>query len=122
VFVLHLSLTPPAFWLEPDGEPVLEMDTTETETGVRLRVYDTRFKNWVERTQYSKMEIQELSPDGSVLASHRSETSQRWIHPNELELLLRLSGFSRWTIHGDFDRRPLDRAATQMVVFAWRDR
>ena len=73
------------------------------------------------QTQHSKIEIQEVAPDGSLLKSHRSETRQRWVSPNELELLLRLAGFGRWTLYGDFDRRPLDGQSRQMLTFAWNE-
>ena len=38
-----------------------------------------------------------------------------------MELLLRVAGFARWEIHGDFDRRPLTRANDSMVVTAWNE-
>jgi SAM-dependent methyltransferase len=120
-FVLHLSVPPPSFWIAPDGEPVLELETQDPATGNTLRVYDTRHKDWVREAQHSLVEIQELSAAGAPLRSHRFETRQRWVSPNELELLLRLAGFARWTLYGGFDRRPMGSDLDQMIAFAWRD-
>jgi hypothetical protein len=36
-----------------------------------------------------------------------------------MALLLRVAGFARWEIYGDFDRRPLIRENDAMVVTAW---
>jgi hypothetical protein len=43
-----------------------------------------------------------------------------WIYKSEMELLLRVAGFARWEIYGDFDRRPLLRETDAMVVEAWK--
>jgi hypothetical protein len=37
-----------------------------------------------------------------------------------MELLLRIAGFARWEIYGDFDRRPLVSDTDQMIVMAWK--
>jgi SAM-dependent methyltransferase len=121
VFILHLSLPPPSMWLQPDAEPVLELEAAHPETGLPIRMYDTRRKNWVDQSQHSTMEIQELDAAGAVARSHRFETRQRWIYPHELALLLTLAGFSRWSVYGGLDRRPLGPDAHDTVTFAWRD-
>jgi hypothetical protein len=36
-----------------------------------------------------------------------------------MELLLRVAGFARWEIYGDFDRRPLEHETDAMIVSAW---
>jgi len=43
----------------------------------------------------------------------------RYIYKHEMALLLRVAGFARWEICGDFDRRPLMRENEAMVVTAW---
>ena len=37
-----------------------------------------------------------------------------------MKLLLRVAGFARWEIYGDFDGRPLTREDDAMIVAAWR--
>jgi SAM-dependent methyltransferase len=103
------------FLTGPQGTPVLELETAV------VRVYDTRTFNRVEQVQHSVMEVQELAADGAVAASHVSETDIRWTFKPEMELLLRLAGFSRWEIHGDFEHRPLTRESDLMVVLAWNE-
>ncbi len=40
---------------------------------------------------------------------HRSHIEIRWVYREEMALLLRVAGFPRWEICGDFDRRPLTK-------------
>jgi hypothetical protein len=42
------------------------------------------------------------------------------IYKHEMELLLRVAGFARWEIYGDFDRRPLTRENDAMIVMGWK--
>ncbi len=64
-------------------------------------------------------EIELLAADGSVQTVHRSEVRSRYIYKHEMELLLRVAGYTRWEISGDFERRPLSRENDAMVVMAW---
>lgn len=118
--VVHMSYPRPGYWLEPDGVPVLELEKTDPATGRALQMWDTRFKNVVEQRQHSKMEIREVAADGVVVASHRSETSQRWVYRFEMELLLRLAGYARWEFAGDFDGAPLERPDQSLIAWGWR--
>jgi hypothetical protein len=36
-----------------------------------------------------------------------------------MQLLLRVAGFARWEVWGDFDRRPLTQETDAMIVAAW---
>jgi SAM-dependent methyltransferase len=119
--VLHISFPSAALWLGPDGVPVLERETTNPETGNRLQIYDRRFKDVVNQRQRSEIEVRELDAYGGIVASHRFEAIQRWVYAYELELLLRLAGFPRWEIQGDFEGAPLERDEQQMIAWAWRD-
>jgi hypothetical protein len=64
--------------------------------------------------------IELLAADGSVQAVHRSADSSRYFYKHEMELLLRVAGFARWQICGDFDGRPLTRENDAMIVTAWK--
>ena len=105
----------------PEGVPVLELEIKHPVTGLPVRLFDTRTLNRIDQIQYSLVEVQELDSSGKVIASHRSKTSMRWTFKHEAELLLRVAGFSRWQICGDFDRRELTRETDHMIVFAWKD-
>ena len=103
----------------PDGTRVLELESKHPETGLPLRLYDTRSFNRVEQTQRSFIELEFLDAAWNVTSTHASETSTRWIYKNEMELLLRLAGFNRWQICGDFAGRTLMNDNDMMIVHAW---
>ncbi|HVP90272.1 MAG TPA: class I SAM-dependent methyltransferase [Terriglobales bacterium] len=118
--VIHMSYPGRGYWAEPDGVPVMEAETTRPSDGHRFQMWDTRTKDVVGQRQRSEVEVRELGPDGALLASHRSHTSQRWVYRFELELLFRLAGFARSEIFGGFAREPLERDDQQMIAWAWR--
>jgi hypothetical protein len=113
---------PSVSWLnDDDGKPVLELELPHPDSGNPVRLWDTRTKDPVRQVQRSLIEIQELDEKGEVATSHRFSTVVRWIHKPEMALLLRLAGFERWTISGDFDDGPYDDDALQLIATAWRD-
>jgi SAM-dependent methyltransferase len=107
-------------WIaQPTGTRELEMETPHPETGLPVRIWDTRTFDRVKQIQHSYNEIQMLDAKGAVIATHPSKTSIRWIYKTEMELLLRLAGFARWRILGGFDGRPLLHETDAMIVQAW---
>ena len=103
------------------GTRVLEGELPHPQTGLPMRMYDTRTLDRVEQVQHSLNEFELLDAEGNVQTTHRSEIRIRWIYKTEMVLLLRAAGFTRWEICGDFDRRPLTQETDGMVVLAWRD-
>ena len=103
----------------PIGTRVLEGELPHPNTGLPMRMYDTRTIDRVAQTQHSLNELELLAADGSVAAVHRSQCTARFFYKHELELLLRVAGFARWEIYGDFDGRPLERETDAMIVSAW---
>jgi SAM-dependent methyltransferase len=104
-----------------DGTRVLEGEFAHPDTGLPVRLYDTRSFDRVAQIQHSQNDIEFLDSSGRVTATHPSQISLRWIYKNEMELLLRVAGFSRWQIYGAFDRRPLVNETDAMIVEAWSD-
>jgi SAM-dependent methyltransferase len=102
------------------GIPILEHEVTDPATGHRFQIYDTRNLEPVEQIQRSENEVRELDADGSVVRIYPSRTATRWIFKPEMELLLRLAGFTRWTIRS-FDGQPLAGRTEPAVVTAWQD-
>jgi SAM-dependent methyltransferase len=102
----------------PSNTRVLEGEIPHPETGQPMRMYDTRTLDLVAQVQYSLNELQILGADGTVQMTHRSEVRGRYFFKHEMELLLRVAGFARWEIHGDFDGRTLTREQDAMVVRA----
>lgn len=119
--VLHMSYPGPQYWSEPDGIPVLEAEAADGSNGRTIQMWDTRTKDPVAQLQRSEIEIRELDRGGRTAATHRFTTLQRWVYRFELELLLRLAGFSRWRITGGFDDRPLAKPDEQMLAWAWSE-
>jgi SAM-dependent methyltransferase len=105
---------------QPDGTRVLEGEIAHPETGLPVRMFDTRSFDRVEQIQWSKNELEFLDAGRNVVSTMRSEIAGRFVYKAEMELLLRLAGFARWTIQGGFDRRPLVSDSDAMIVEAWR--
>ena len=103
----------------PQGTRVMEGEMPHPATGLPMRMFDTRTIDPVAQTQHSLNELELLAADGSVQTVYRSQCSSRYIHQHEMELLLRVAGYARWEIYGDFDRLPLTRENDAMIVSAW---
>jgi len=104
----------------PVTEPVLELETVNPATGLKLRLYDGRRLDVATQTQHSQIAIEELDAEARVSHTHRFVTVVRWTWPSEMDLLLRLAGFARWEITGGFDDRPVSEHQGSIVVSAWR--
>lgn len=109
----------PAIICATDNQRVFELEVKHPDTGLPVRNYDNRKFDRVQQCQYSINEMEFLDAAGNVTAVHRSETTMRWTYMFEMELLLRVAGFARWEILGDFDRRPLLKETDNMIVLAW---
>ncbi len=105
----------------PQNTRVLEGEFPHPQTGLPIRMYDTRWFDRVAQLQHSSNELELLDAEGNVRTTHRSESSARYIYKHEMELLLRAAGFARWEIYGDFDRRPLTQENDAMIIEAWKD-
>lgn len=104
-----------------NGTPELEGKTTDPVTGLPILMYDTRTFDRVNQIQHSLTEIVFLDADAKLRKSHQFEFDTRYVFKAEMELLLRVAGFSRWQISGDFDRRPLTQETDAMIVEAWNE-
>jgi SAM-dependent methyltransferase len=103
----------------PEKTRVLEGEMPHPKTGLPMRMYDTRTFDCVAQTQHSLNELEILDANGNIASVIRSQVSSRYIYKHEMELLLRVAGFARWEICGDFDRRPLTNETDAMIVLAW---
>jgi SAM-dependent methyltransferase len=103
----------------PENTRVLEGEVPHPKTGLPMRMYDTRSFDRVAQVQRSLNDLELLAADGSIATVYRTQASARYVYKQEMELLLRVAGFSRWEIYGDFDRRPLTHETDAMIVCAW---
>ena len=106
----------------PQNTRVLEGELPHPETGLPMRMYDTRSFDRVAQVQHSLNELELLDSDSAVKEVFRSATSLRYIYKNEMLLLLRAAGFTRFEIYGDFDRRPLTNEDDALIVEAWKEK
>lgn len=114
------SFFPSKQYTDTDQLRVLEGEVTDPRTGHLLRYYDSRTMDRVRQIQHSDNEIEEFDGNGCLVTTHRNSIDGRWTYKAEMELLLRITGFSRWKIHADYDLRPFERESDAMVVFAWK--
>jgi SAM-dependent methyltransferase len=114
------SFFPSMQYVTTDQMRVFEGEVTHPMTGHLLRMYDSRTMDRVRQLQHSDNEIEEFDGDGRLVTTHRNSIDGRWTYKSEMELLLRVTGFSRWEIYGGYDRRPLEHETDTMIVFAWK--
>lgn len=103
----------------PDGVRNLEAEARHPETGMPVRMFDTHTLDRVNQLMHSSMEFEMLDERGNTVETRRCQTTTRWIYKGEMELLLRVAGFERWSISGEYDGRPLLRETDAMIVRAW---
>src|SRR5262245_66000435 len=103
----------------PVTEPVLELETVNPATGLKLRLYDGRRLDVATQTQHSQIAIEELDAEARVSHTHRFVTVVRWTWPSEMDLLLRLAGFARWELTGGFGDRPVSEREGSVVCSDW---
>lgn len=113
-----MTMTPSAL-CDPDGVPVQEFEVRSADPDLVLRVLETRRKDPVAQLQRSRIEVQEVDATGAIVATHRFDTTVRWVQRNEMALMLGLAGFERWEISGGFEGETLGPDSLQMVVRAW---
>ena len=107
--------------VKPDGEQVLEREFPHPATGLPVAMYTKRRTDRVNQVLEVEREVVESDARGYAAATHRDRFRMRWIWKPEMELLLRAAGFSRWSVQGGFDGRPLEKDTDEMVWTAWKD-
>jgi SAM-dependent methyltransferase len=120
---LVLNLFHPSFekMVRPEGEQVLEREFPHPETGLPVAMYTRRSTDRVNQVLRVDREVVLSDARGYAAETHRDRFTLRWIWRPEMELLLRLAGFSHWDVRGGFDGRPLEKDTDEMVWTAWKD-
>jgi len=119
---LAFNLFYPSFdsLLAHEGQRRLSIEVAHPENGGPVAVYDISRYDRVNQQVRVEREIVE-GPEGAPTRMTRAGFLLRWTYRFEMELLLRAAGFLRWTFHGGFDRRPLEKDTDEMLVLAWKD-
>jgi len=115
--VVHLSQPTPAMWVDAEQDRVLEHEAPLGDHVVRI--YDTRRKDWSAQSQHSIVDIEECDAAGRLVRASRTETTHRWVHRHELELLLRHAGCARVEIRGDDGEGDVTSASAGLWAFGW---
>lgn len=120
---LVLNVFHPSFdkMVQPDGEQVLEREFAHPSTGLPVAMYTTRRTDRVNQVLEVDREVVESDARGYATTTHRDHFRMRWIWKPEMELLLQAAGFSRFSVQGGFDGRPLEKDTDEMVWTAWKD-
>jgi hypothetical protein len=105
----------------PEGEAELEREFAHPETGLPVAMYTTRRIDRVNQILFVEREVVESDARGYAAKTHRDRFSMRWTWKPEMELLLGAAGFTRWSVAGGFDGRPLETGAMEMIWTAWKD-
>jgi SAM-dependent methyltransferase len=126
VGVFHPSIT---HLLEFDAGERLSKQVEEPTAGLRLRVWDRTETDRVEQVRRVFRRVEEVAADGTVVAEHRMRLDLRYVWKPEMELLLRVAGFRRWSVEPLFDdpdagpprtaARPL-REGEMLLWTAWK--
>ncbi len=120
ILAMDIVSLPPERLARPGPRRRLEREVPHPETGLPVRLWNTQRLDVVAQVQHSRYDIEEVGRDGSARV-HRFESPMRWVSPAEMSLLLRLGGFARHAIHGDFDCSPVRASSDFVVVEARRD-
>jgi SAM-dependent methyltransferase len=107
--------------VRPDGEQVLEREFSHPVSGLPVAMFVTRQTDRVNQVLKVEREVVESDARGYAARTHRDRFSMRWTWKPEMELLLGAAGFSRWSVMGGYDGRPLEQDSGDMVWTAWKD-
>ncbi len=107
--------------VEPEDQWRFERRFADPATGAPLELWSRQRRDLVGQTMHAGMELRRLDASGAVVERHPHDVDLRWIYRDEMELLLRTAGFSRTTVDGGFDGRPLERDTDLMIWTAWKD-
>ncbi|MGI8406007.1 MAG: class I SAM-dependent methyltransferase [Thermomicrobiales bacterium] len=79
---------------------------------------------WSHRENFSADQILDtviwydtVQPDGAMTRT-RTQFPLRYVHPNELEMMLDLAGFVSWNVYGSYDLGPLSDESDRLIVIA----
>jgi len=104
-YLVHLAAAPILEWSTPiDGERFVDKWVFRNVHAVD-QVIDTTI--WYDVT----------SPGGQLLR-HRSRFELRYLHPNEVVLMLDTAGFGEIRLYGSYELDPLDDASERLIVTA----
>lgn len=106
--------------LESDGRLLLRGEVVDPDTGHTLQHYVTRRVELATQTQHTTFVIDEIDASGNVRRS-LFPFRMRFVYRYEMELLLRLAGYSLEAVYGSYDLEPFDSDSEKMIFVARLD-
>lgn len=119
--VMNLFYPDPALVAAQEGKSRLERELVHPETGLPIALYVTTTYDMVGQRLAGDREVIESDARGYAAKTHRMRFELRWTYRWEMELLLRIAGFSRWDVRRGFDDGPFEKTTDEMVWTAWKD-
>lgn len=106
--------------LESDGRLLLRGEVVDPDSGHTLQHYATRRVELATQTQHTTFIIDEIDASGAVRRS-LFPFRMRFVYRYEMELLLRLAGYSLEAVYGSYDLEPFDSDSEKMIFVARLD-
>ncbi len=107
----------PQVLLESDGRLVSEGTMLDPNTGHTIHHLYTRRLNPAAQIQNITFIMEEIDPTGTVRRNLFS-LRMRFVYRYEMELLLRMAGYSLEAVHGSYDLEPFDNNSERMIFLA----
>ncbi len=120
VLALDIVSPQPERLAAPGRRRALEREVAHPDSGLTIRLWNAQRLDLVTQIQHSRYELEEAVAGGAPRL-HAFEMRQRWVTPVEMDLLLRLAGFGRRALWGDFERGPVSPHAGLVVAEAWKE-
>jgi SAM-dependent methyltransferase len=107
----------PQVLLESDGRLVSEGTLLDPDTGHTIHRLYTRRLDLATQTQTITFIMEEIDATGTV-RRNLFPLCMRFVYRYEMELLLRMAGYSLEAVHGSYDLEPFDSNSERMIFIA----
>ncbi|MEM7348003.1 MAG: class I SAM-dependent methyltransferase [Chloroflexota bacterium] len=118
--IIDLFHPDPTLWAEADGRLYFEDELVDPKTGHTVQWYwrhDIDLENQMRRLTYI---LDEIDEEGFVRRT-QIPVDLRFFYRYEVELLLRMSGFTLQAIYGSYDLEPFQGDSPRMIFLAQKE-
>ncbi|RME72595.1 MAG: class I SAM-dependent methyltransferase [Chloroflexi bacterium] len=117
LLAVDLFYPDPLLQAEVDGRLYFEAEFTDPDTGLPVQWYWRHEFDLAEQVRHLTYVLDTINADGLV---HRVviPVSLRYVYRFEMELLLKMSGYSLETIFGDYNLEPFEHHSPRMIFVA----
>ncbi len=115
--VIDLFYPDPVMLAEVDGRLYFEAETVDELSGYTVQWYWRHDIDLVEQIRHLTYILDEVDSEGLVRRA-TIPVSLRFVYRFEMELLLKITGFTVEAIYGSYDREPFDSHSPRMIFVA----